>query len=209
MLFRSDRLGSAESGIAYLCGRPGAVVPGSSGVVTPMAEIKLVDKDGQEVPRGQPGVLMMRSDTAGQYYVRDHEKSKMVFPGGDWVNTGDVFRQDEKDNFWYIGRADEMIKVSGIWVSPLEIESGLHACPGVQECAALGVEDQDGLMSIKAFVVLRPGECGSTEKLRELQQYCKAKLGPHKCPGEIRLLQELPKTGQGKIDRRLLREQHL
>ncbi|MCC6888734.1 MAG: benzoate-CoA ligase family protein [Hyphomicrobiales bacterium] len=203
-----DRLGSAESGIAYLCGRPGATVPGSLGVVTPMVDVKLIDSEGREVAKGQPGVLMMRSDTAAQCYVREHEKSKIVFPGGDWVNTGDVFRQDDRDHFWYVGRADDMIKVSGIWVSPLEIEVGLHEGPGVQECAALGLRNQDGLMAVTAFVVLRPGERASAEKVAELKRFCRSRLGPHKCPGKIHLIPELPKTGQGKIDRRLLRERY-
>jgi benzoate-CoA ligase family protein len=202
-----DRLGSAESGIAYLCNRPGTVVPGSSGTVTPMVDLKLVDSAGNEVAQGQSGVLMMRSDTAAQYYVRDHEKSKSTFPGGEWVNTGDVFRQDENNNFWYVGRADDMVKVSGIWVSPLEIEQSLHDCPSVQECAALGVTDKDDLTTIKAFVVLRRGERASPETIHTLQQHCKSKLGPHKVPQAIQIMQDLPKTGQGKIDRRALREQ--
>jgi benzoate-CoA ligase len=129
----------------------------------------------------------------------------ITFPGGEWVNTGDLFVQDERDHFWYVGRADEMVKVKGIWVSPLEIEGGLHECPSVQECAALGIKNADGLMTITAFVVLRSGEDAS-DKLAELKQYCKAKLG-HKSPSVIQVVDELPKTGQGKIDRRLLREQ--
>ncbi len=202
-----DRLGSAESGIGYLCNRPGAVMPGSSGKVAPLAEIKLVDGDGREVPRGQPGVLMMRSDAVALHYVREHEKSKATFPGGEWVNTGDLFRQDENDYFWYAGRADDMVKVSGVWVSPLEVEHCLQQSPGVRECAVLAVKNRDGLMTIKAFVVLANGAGASAESLEELKQHCKRKLGPQKFPGAIQLMDELPKTGQGKIDRRLLREQ--
>ena len=204
-----DRLGSAESGMAYLSNRLGAVVPGSSGTVTPMAEIKLVDNDGREVPRGQPGVLMTRSDAAGLYYVREHEKSKTTFPGGQWVNTGDLFVQDEKDYFWYVGRADDMVKVSGVWVSPLEVEHGLHECPSVQECAALGIRNKDGLMMIKAYVVLRNGERASAETVDDLKRFCREKLAPHKIPKAIEFMDELPKTGQGKIDRRMLRERPL
>jgi benzoate-CoA ligase family protein len=204
-----DRLGSAESGIAYLCNRPGAVVPGSAGTVTPMAEVKLIDGDGIEVPQGQPGLLMMRSETAGRGYVREREKSRQVFPGGDWVNTGDVFRQDENGYFWYIGRADDMVKISGIWVSPLEIERGLDECPDVKECAALPITNADGLTTIKAFVVLLQGEPASAAKRKELQDYCRARLGPHKIPAIIQFMSDLPKTGQGKIDRGLLRQQAL
>jgi len=204
-----DRLGSAESGVGYLCNRPGAVVPGSSGTVTPLAEIKLVDEHDLEVPRGQPGVLMTRSDASGTHYVRDHEKSKATFPGNGWVNTGDIFIQDERDHFWHVGRANDMIKVSGVWVSPLEIEHCLHESPGVKECAALGIKNTDGLMTIRAFVVLNDGAAALPETLDALKQYCKQRLGPHKFPGAIQVVDDLPKTGQGKIDRRLLRERAL
>lgn len=204
-----DRLGSAESGVGYLCNRPGAVVPGSSGTVTPLAEIKLVGENGLEVPRGQPGVLMTRSDASGTHYARDHEKSKATFPGNGWVNTGDLFIQDERDHFWHVGRANDMIKVSGVWVSPLEIEHCLHESPGVKECAVLGMKNADGLMTIRAFVVLNDGAAASPETLDALKQYCKKRLGPQKFPGSIQVVENLPMTGQGKIDRRLLRERAL
>jgi len=201
-----DRLGSAESGVGYLCNRPGAVVPGSSGTVTPLAEIKLVDENGVEVPRGQPGVLMTRSEASGTHYVRDHEKSKATFLGNGWVDTGDLFFQDERDHFWHVGRANDMIKVSGVWASPLEIEHCLQESPGVRECAVLGMKNADGLMTIRAFVVLNEGIAASPDTLDALKQYCKKRLGPHKFPGAIQVVEDLPKTGQGKIDRRLLRE---
>lgn len=204
-----NRFGSAESGMGYLCNRPGAVVPGSSGVVTPLAEVKLVNEEGAEVATGQPGVLMVRSDASGQYYVREHEKSMATFPGNGWVNTGDLFVQDENDYFWYHGRADDMVKVSGVWVAPLEIERGLQACPGVKECAALGVKDTDGLVKIKAFVVPTQWPKSLADMLDELKTFCHGKLAPHKFPRSIELMDELPKTGQGKIDRRRLRERAL
>jgi benzoate-CoA ligase family protein len=204
-----DRLGSAESGMGYLCNRPGAVRPGSSGKVTPLAEIKLVDEDGLEVPRGQPGLLLTRSDAAALYYVREHEKSKATFLGDEWINTGDIFIQDETDYFWYVGRADEMVKVSGVWVSPLEIERTLQECPSVRECAALGIKDGDGLLKIQAFVALRDGAQDLADMQDELEQFCRERLAPHKIPRAFEFLDELPKTGQGKIDRRLLRERLL
>ena len=204
-----NRFGSAESGIGYLCNRPGAVRPGSSGTVTPLTEIKLVDEDGREVPRGEPAVLAMRSDAAGLYYVDEHDKSRTTFLGDEWVNTGDIFVQDEDDYFWYLGRADEMVKVSGVWVSPLEVERNLQACPGVKECVALGIRDGDGLTKIKAFVVLEDGARAVAESEGELKRYCRERLAPHKIPRTIEFMDELPKTGQGKIDRRLLRERSL
>lgn len=200
-----NRFGSAESGMGYLCNRPGAVVPGSSGTVTPLAAVKLVNEEGLEVPRGQPGVLMVRSDAAGLYYVSEHEKSKTTFLGDEWINTGDLFIQDENDCFWYVGRADEMVKVSGVWVSPLEIERALQECPRVKESVVLGIKDEDGLVTIKAFVVLREVATTPAEMVDELMRFCRGKLAPHKIPRVMEFMEELPKTGQGKIDRRLLR----
>ncbi|MCC6888739.1 MAG: benzoate-CoA ligase family protein [Hyphomicrobiales bacterium] len=201
----TDRFGSAESSIGYLCNRPGAVVPGSAGTVAPLAEIKLVDDSGREVEKGQPGILMARSDASAQYYVREHEKSKVTFPGDDWVNTGDLFRQDADDRFWYVGRVDDMVKVGGVWVSPVEIEHSLHGYPGVSECAALGVQGDDGLIQIEAFVAFRPGAASTAATPADLKQFCKSQLGPHKAPGAVFIMDELPKTGQGKIDRQRLR----
>ncbi len=201
-----DRLGSAESGMGYLCNRSGAVVPGSSGTVCPLGEVVLVDEDGDEVQRGQPGLLMTRSLAAGLYYVREHEKSITTFPGDGWVNTGDLFTQDEDDYFWYVARADDMVKVSGVWVSPLEIEHHLQDHSDVEECAAVGVKDKDGLMTIAAFVVLKEGVPVSAKTPDVLKRFCKENLAPHKAPAAVEFVAELPKTGQGKIDRRQLRE---
>jgi benzoate-CoA ligase len=150
--------------------------------------------------------LLTRSDAAALYYVREHEKSKATFLGDEWINTGDIFIQDEADYFWYIGRADEMVKVSGVWVSPLEIERTLQECPSVRECAVLGIKDGDGLLKIQAFVALPDGAQGNAERRGELERYCRERLAPHKIPRAFEFLDELPKTGQGKIDRRLLRE---
>jgi acyl-coenzyme A synthetase/AMP-(fatty) acid ligase len=204
-----DRLGSAESGMGYLCNRVGAVRPGSSGMVTPLAEIKLVDPEGAEVRKGEPGLLLTRSDAGAQYYVREHEKSKATFLGDEWINTGDIFLQDDDDYFWYVGRADETVKVSGVWVSPLEIERVLQDCPRIKECAVLGIKNTDGLMKIQTFVVLNNGAAPSLDIQDELEQFCRERLAPHKVPKVFKFLDELPKTGQGKIDRRLLRERLL
>ena len=202
-----NRFGSAESALGYLCNRPGAVVPGSSGTVTPLVEVKLIDDRGDEVAAGEPGRLMVRSDATGLFYVREHEKSKATFPGDEWLDTGDIFVRDENDYFWYGGRADDMVKVSGVWVSPLEIERALQENAAVAEAAVLGVDDHDGLKKIKAFVVAADGAGAAMED--ELRQYCKKRLAPHKFPSVVELMDELPMTGQGKIDRKLLRKRGL
>ncbi len=201
-----DRLGSAESGMGYLTNRPGAVVPGSSGTVTPLSESKLFDEDGNEVERGEVGVLWTRSDAAALGYVREHDKSLETFPGDEWFNTGDLFTQDENDYFWFVGRANDMVKVSGVWVAPFEIEQGLQENPNVLECAAMSVKNDDGLLSIKAFVVLRDGIEPTRDTADKLKRYCKDTMASYKFPAAIEFIAELPKTGQGKIDRRGLLE---
>ncbi len=202
-----NRFGSAESAMGYLCNRPGKVVPGSSGTVTPLAEVKLVDGDGNEVAQGEPGLLMAHCPTAGRYYVGEVEKSRTTFPGDNWVNTGDMFTRDENDYFWYVGRADDMVKVSGIWVSPLEIERGLQAHDDVKEAAAMGLKDSDGLIKITAFIVMGDGVNITSETPELLKQFCKTSLAPYKFPSAIEFMDELPKTGPGKIDRLMLRTQ--
>lgn len=202
-----NRFGSAESAMAYLGNREGAVMPGSSGTVTPFSWVKLVDGDGVEVARGEPGKLLARCPSAGRYYEREHDKSVETFLGDYWVDTGDLFTQDENDYFWYAGRANEMVKVSGVWVSPLEIERGLNTHPDVKEAVAMGLPDADGLIKIKAFVVLE-GAADNTEAMPDiLKRHCKESLAPHKFPTAIEFMDDLPKTGQGKIDKRLLRDQ--
>jgi benzoate-CoA ligase family protein len=202
-----NRFGSAESAMGYLCNRPGKVVPGSSGTVTPLAQVKLVDDDGVEVAEGETGLLMARCPPAGTHYVGEAKKSRSTFPGDDWVNTGDMFSRDEHDYFWYVGRADDMVKVSGIWVSPLEIERGLQAHEHVREAAAMGLKDEDGLIKITAFIAMVDGVEVTGETPEMLKQFCKQRLASYKFPSAIEFMDELPKTGPGKIDRLMLRTQ--
>ena len=204
-----EGIGSAESYLGYVFNRPGETVPGSAGKVAPFAEAKIVDEEGREVPKGEQGILWIRADSVGTGYHLDHEKSKRTFLGNDWLNTGDIFRQDAEDNFYYIGRGDDLVKVSGVWISPFEIETHLEKYEKVKECAVLGIADQDGLIKTKAYVVLQEGIDGSESLKNELTAFCKEKLAPHKYPRIIEFLQELSKTGQGKIDKRQLREKEL
>ena len=201
-----EPIGSAESYLGYIVNPPDKKVPGSLGKVAPLVEAKIVDDEGQEVPKGEQGLLWIRSDSVGTGYYLDHEKSKRTFVGNDWLNTGDIFRQDADDNFYYVGRGDDLLKVSGVWISPLEMEMHIQKHEKVKECAVLGIPDKDGLIKTKAYVVLQEGIEGSESLRNELTTFCKEKLAPHKYPRTIEFLPELPKTGQGKIDRRLLRE---
>lgn len=202
-----EGIGSAESYMGYVFNRPGETVPGSAGKVAPFAEAKIVDEEGREVPKGEQGILWIRADSVGTGYHLDHEKSKRTFLGNDWLNTGDIFRQDTQDNFYYIGRGDDLVKVSGVWISPFEIETHLERHEKIKECVVLGIADKDGLMKTKAYVVLHDGIERSESLKNDLTTFCKERLAPHKYPRVIEFLRELPKTGQGKIDKRRLREE--
>jgi benzoate-CoA ligase len=201
-----NSVGSAETCLGYFLDAPGQVVAGSSGKVQPLVDVKLLDNDGNEVPQGETGILYVRSDASGSYYHLEHEKSKKTFVGNDWVNTNDLFREDEKGYWWYSGRADDLIKVSGVYVSPLEIQKCLEEHDAVRECVVLGVEDADGLTKTKAFIVLKQGFDPSDSMAEELKDHCKQKMASFKAPRFIQFLPELPKTGQGKIDKRKLVE---
>jgi len=199
-------IGSAESYLGYIVSRPGKKVPGSVGKVAPFVEAKIVDVEGAEVLKGEQGILMIHADSVGLGYYLEHEKTKQTFLGNDWLNTGDIFRQDDDDNFYYIGRGDDLLKVSGVWISPLQIEAHLQTHEKVKECVVIGVKDKDGLTKTKAYVVLCDGGDGSDTLKNELSVFCKEKLGGHKYPRIIEFMPELPKTGQGKIDKLRLRE---
>lgn len=203
-----NSVGSAETYLGYFMDSPGQVVPGSSGKIQPLVEAKLVDNEGNEVPPGEAGMLYVRSEASGTYYHMEHEKTKKTFVGHDWVNTNDLFRVDENDYFWYMGRADDLIKVSGVYVSPLEIEKCLEEHQALRECVVLGVKDTDGLTKTKAFIVLKEGLDPSERMAEELKEYCRQKMASFKAPRFIEFVPELPKTGQGKIDKRQLLERN-
>jgi benzoate-CoA ligase family protein len=202
-----NSIGSAETAIPYFLDTPGQVMPGAAGKVPPLVEIKLLDHDGKEVTRGETGMLYVRSEASGAYYHLEHEKTKKTFVGHDWVNTNDLFREDENGYFWYEGRADDLIKVSGVYVSPLEIEKCLETHPSVRETVVLGIKDNDGLAKTKAFVVLHDGIIASETVADELKEFCKRQMAPFKTPRSVQFMTELPKTGQGKIDKRRLLQQ--
>jgi benzoate-CoA ligase family protein len=183
-----DGIGSSEAYHIYISNRPGRVRPGSTGELVP----------GYEAHLGENGELSIEGDTAALLYWGEHEKTKQTF-SGDTVRTGDLFERDEDGFFWYRGRADDLIKVGGIWVAPAEIEDCLLGHPEVVECAVVGHE-QNGLTVARAYVVVRTAVEGSA-----LQAFVRERLAGHKVPDLVTFVDELPKTPSGKIDRRSLR----
>jgi benzoate-CoA ligase len=199
-----DGIGSTEMLHMFLSNRPGSCRPGTSGVEVPGYLAKIVDEDGQPVPDGTMGTLMVSGDSAAAGYWKQHEKTKGTFQG-HWVNTGDKYIRDVDGYYQYCGRSDDMLKVGGSWVSPLEVENALLAHEAVLECAVVGAADSDGLVKPKAFIVLRPGVSGDEETIRQIQGFVKSRIAPYKYPRWVQFLPELPKTATGKVQRFRLR----
>lgn len=197
-----DGIGSAEMFHIYISNYPGEVVPGSLGRLVPGYDARLVGPEGDEVAEGESGTLWIKGESAAILYWQAHEKSKQVLRG-DWVVTGDLMRRDPQGYFWYEGRSDDMLKVGGIFVSPLEVENCLLQHQAVAECAVMGYKDADGLVKPKAFVVLRQRQ-GDDALARELQDFVKGRLAPFKYPRAVAFVPSLPKNDRGKIDRRRL-----
>jgi acyl-coenzyme A synthetase/AMP-(fatty) acid ligase len=195
-----DGIGSSEAYHIYISNRPGRARPGTLGQAVPGYSARVVDEDGRRLPAGETGRLWVEGDTTALMYWNARAKSLETY-AGDLVMSGDLFAQDAEGFFEYRGRADDMLKVGGIWVAPQEIERCLAAHPEVAECAIVGYEE-DGLQLPRAFVVLRSG---AVVDAAALQAYVKTTLSPHKYPRDVRFLAELPRTGSGKIDRRALR----
>ncbi len=202
-----DGIGSTEICHMFLSNRPGAVRAGSSGKPVSGYDLRVVDESGGEVPDGEIGDLLVRGDSTMAFYWNKHEATKQTLRG-DWIATGDKYRRDADGFYWHAGRTDDMLKVGGLWVSPVEVEAALIAHPSVLECAVVGREDSDGLTKPHAFVAAKPGAdaAGLPEALRA---FAKERLEPFKCPRWVTLLPELPKTATGKIQRFLLRQSPL
>ncbi len=200
-----DGIGSTECFHVFISNRPGQVVSGSTGQPIPGFEAKLVDDQGQEVPPGEIGTLLVKGGSVSAGYWNKHEMTQRTFLG-EWVRTGDKFYKDENGYYWFAGRMDDMIKAGGIWVSPIEVEGILVSHPAVLECGVIGAEDKDGLLKPKAFVVLKEGNNPSDELTKELQKYVKQNAAPFKYPRWVEYADELPKTPTGKLQRFKLRE---
>ena len=199
-----DVVGSTEATHDFLANRPGRAKAGSSGEVTPAFEAKIVDDEGREVAVGEVGNLMVKGDANAAYYWNKHEQTKRAMQG-EWLKTGDTYYRDDEGYYWYCGRSDDMFKVGGLWVSPIEIENTLMEHNAVLEVGVIGATDAGGLLKPKAYVLLK-SEFKACDELRtELQTYVKNKLAPYKYPRWVEFVDDLPKTVTGKIQRFRLR----
>jgi benzoate-CoA ligase len=199
-----DGLGATEMLQMYLSNRPGEVRYGSTGKAVPGYQLRIVDELGEVVPGGEIGELQVCGPSSAAGYWNNREKSRATFCG-PWVRSGDKFRVDADGYYFYAGRGDDMLKVSGIYVSPIEVESALDSHPAVLEAAVVGREDAEGLVKPAAVVVLKPGFAAGEELADELRHHVKARIAPYKYPRWILFVEELPKTATGKIQRFKLR----
>ncbi|WP_024516701.1 benzoate-CoA ligase family protein [Bradyrhizobium sp. Tv2a-2] len=196
-----EGLGSTEVLHVYLSNRAETKKLGAAGLRVPGYEIALKDKDGRDVGDSEEGILWVRGDSATPLYWNRADKTAETIREGGWIYTGDRFVRDADGFYFFRGRADDLIKISGQWVYPLEVELCLAEHPEVRECAVFAAELPDRRMTLKAVVVMNRAGFDESGATRELQDYVKAKLLPYKYPREIRFIDELPKTGTGKIDR--------
>jgi acyl-coenzyme A synthetase/AMP-(fatty) acid ligase len=188
----------------FLSNRPGDVKYGTTGKPVPGYEVKLIDETGLPVSAGELGELIIRGPSSAVMYWNNRDQSRRTFMG-EWTRSGDKYREDEDGYYVYCGRNDDMLKVSGLYVSPFEVEAALQSHAAVLECAVVAWLDDDDLTKPKAFVVLKSVTAGNPEMVRALQEHVKAALAPFKYPRWIEFRDELPKTATGKIQRFKLR----
>jgi len=199
-----DGLGSTEMLHIFLSNRPGSVRYGTSGHPVPGYELRIIGDDGRPVTPGEVGELQVSGPTSAMAYWNNREKSQATFQG-PWTRSGDKYSVDTDGCYVYAGRTDDMLKVSGIYVSPIEVESALITHPAVLEAAVIGKADEEELIKPVAYVVLKSGQQPSEALAEELRQHVKSQLAPYKYPRWIEFIDELPKTATGKIQRFKLR----
>jgi benzoate-CoA ligase len=199
-----DGIGSAEMFHIYISNYPGDVKLGSLGRIVPGYQAQIVGPDGREVPDGEPGRLRVRGGSTALCYWADKPKSRATFQG-EWCTSADIFRRDSAGYYYYEGRDDDLLKVSGIFVSPLEIENALLSHAAVAEVCVVGCEDADQLVKPLAFVVLRPGWRGDDETALALKNHVKERLAPYKYPRWFEWRDSLPKNDRGKVARKELK----
>ncbi len=201
-----DGIGSTEMLHIFLSNRPGEVRYGTTGKAVPGYELKIVDEEGSPVRRGEIGDLLVSGPTSAAYYWNNRERCRTTFMG-PWTRTGDKYFEDQDGYYVYCGRSDDMLKVSGMYVSPAEVEAALIAHEDVLEAAVVGAPDDDGLIKPKAYVVVKSGVAADEDFARVLDGHSRSMLAPFKCPRWFSFLDDLPKTATGKIQRFKLREQ--
>ncbi len=199
-----EGLGSTEALHIYLCNRSEQKKLGAAGLRVPGYEILLKDKDGNDVGDNEEGILWVRGDSNTPLYWNRPDKTAETIREGGWIYTGDRFVRDADGFYFFRGRADDLIKISGQWVYPLEVELCLAEHPEIRECAVFAAELSDRRMTLKAVVVMNSRSFDDVETTKKLQDYVKARLLPYKYPREVIFIDELPKTGTGKIDRQAL-----
>jgi benzoate-CoA ligase len=200
-----DALGSTESLHMVISNRPGQARPGSSGKVLPGYDAKIVDDNGNPVATSEIGDLWVRGDSICAGYWNQHERTKETFVG-HWFRTGDKYYQDGDGYFWHAGRADDLFKVNGLWLSPAEVESALIAHPAVLEAAVIARDDDAGLTKPAAYIVTKPEFIPNNQLASDLQAWVGDRIGGYKSPRWVEFLSEMPKTATGKLQRFKLRE---
>ncbi|MGD9115780.1 MAG: benzoate-CoA ligase family protein [Dehalococcoidia bacterium] len=200
-----DGIGSTELLHIFISNRPGDVKPGSSGKVVPGYQARIVNEESEEVPVGEVGTLLVHGESTAAYYYRHHDKTKTSMLG-EWFNTGDKYRRDDEGYYYYRGRGDDMLKVGGIWVSPIEVEDALVSHPAVLEAAVVAKKDEHNLVKPKAFVVLKKGNKPTEELAKDIKDFVKKSIAPYKYPRWLEFTEALPKTTTGKIQRYKLRD---
>jgi benzoate-CoA ligase len=199
-----DGLGSTEMLHIFISNRAGSVRYGTSGVPVPGYEVELRDENNRPVAPGEIGDLYIRGPSAALLYWANREKSRATFLG-DWLKSGDKYVADADGYYCYAGRSDDMLKVSGQYVSPIEVENVMIEHPAVLECAVIGKTDAEGLVKTAAYVVLAKGQTATPALADDIKAFVKTKLTPHKYPRDILFVPDLPKTATGKIQRFKLR----
>ena len=201
-----DGIGSTELLQTFLSNRPDDIRYGSTGKPVPGYDARIIDENGRDVGVDEIGELIIRGPSAGEGYWNQRAKSRRTF-AGEWIHTGDKYRRDADGYYYYCGRTDDMFKVSGMWVSPFEVEAALVSHEAVLDAAVIGREDADGLIKPKAFIVLKNGVSADDALFEALKAHVKEKAGPWKFPRWIELRSDLPRTATGKIQRFRLRDE--
>jgi 4-hydroxybenzoate-CoA ligase len=199
-----DGIGSTEMLQMFISNTHEQITPGSSGLVVPGYEAKLLDHAGQEIAGAGTGDLLIKGGSAFAGYWRDAGKTAATITD-DWVRTGDIYRRDAEGNYWFEGRSDDLFKVKGLWIAPVEIEETLLACPEVAEAAIVPGTDDDGMATVVAYVKLKSGHAPDGSTTESLLNQVAERLPAYKRPAQIHFVDELPRTATGKLQRYKLR----